>query len=487
MNPNEPITKPEIITDAVPLQTTETITDPVQVAPAEVTPVSQVVTSRVSHKKLFGKFSLPVIIAAVVVLLVGGSAAAYFGVVVPNKPENIWKTAMNQTSTAYDSAVMKSKAMLSSKGTAINGTYKVEGDFVTDGTFSSKSYDKQATFNADIGLGTTRATVEGRVFQPDTSSNPDIYLKVSGVQGLDGLLGSGYSAIIDGLNNQWVAIDHTLLDNLASESLSGGSNNTPKLNSISSDDVVAIETVIGGVNKQYVFTTDSEKAVLNVAQNVGKETQDGRSVYHYKVGVNKQHMKDYLNALVDALQSSSLNKVLTDTKLRDALDVDLLLKSVNSIDDNYTVDVYVDMGTKLIRTIKITDPKDAASYFEVKVPYEGDATIPLSIRFTSRTAGSSSSPLVTLSLDVKADTAKNSLNANLTANIPAQSTSAKDTKVSVQLTETTNDTPLNVEKPADAKSLSEIIGLAMTGVYGNSSSSTTSLFDSSLGVGDSTF
>jgi hypothetical protein len=63
--------------------------------------------------------------AGLAVLLLGSSAAAYFGYLVPNKPENIWATAMERTGSGYDKLVEYANSTKDLNTIKVDGNYKL--------------------------------------------------------------------------------------------------------------------------------------------------------------------------------------------------------------------------------------------------------------------------------------------------------------------------------------------------------------------------
>jgi hypothetical protein len=414
-------------------------------------------------KKKFGRLGLPVIIAGVVFVLAGSGAAAYFGYIVPNKPENVWKTALKNTAEGYNTLVGYQQNNKAHTTAVVKGSYKVSGAFATDGTIDAKADTKtnNADIKFDVGAVTSRINVEARVIGSANSKNPDIYIKASGFKGLSSALGQ-YGPMLDGLDGQWIAVDHTLLDNLESSALSGsGSSVSPtNVTDLTQDDLAQIYKAVGDVDQQYLLTTDTNKAVLTVVKTVGKEKQDGRTVYHYQVGLNKQHTKDYANALVDRLQNTPLSKVLDGKKLRDSIDMNSVISAIDKIKDSDTADVYVDTGTKLIRTVRFTDAQNTQTYVELKMPYLSGDQIPLTLTMHD-VSDSGEASIATLGFNVNGK--KDTADVNIDIDVPGSAKGDKHTIGNVKLSVTGSTDTVTVDKPTGAKSLNEIIGQLMGG------------------------
>lgn len=424
-------------------------------------------------KRIKKRYSVAMLagIAGVVVLL-GGSAGAYFGVYAPNQPENVWKTAMNRTGRGLQ-GLSKSAASQnqSAKSNSLSGSFKVDSaDFKTDGSYEYAYDEKNANLKLDVGAVTSRITVEAKIVDSPNSESPDVYFKGTGLKGFDSILGSEYGSMLNQIDGQWYVIDHTLIDNLAGDATgsSQGSDIT-----LTQEELAKIYTLFGQVSKEYLFTTNESKAVPKVVKSLGKETQDGRSVHHFVVGLDKQHTKDYVNALVDAMDTTAINKLLSGKKIRDATDVVGLLSSIDRLKESDTIDVYVDAKTKLVRTIRIYDEsdKDKKTYIDLGLHYTGGDDYPFVMQLYDN--GS-------LLLNAKAtlNNKNNTLKGDIHYELPASAAMDKIT-VDVTFASASSQNELKVEKPSSAKSVNELLS-GLDGLGGSSVSPTSTLPSDSL-------
>ncbi len=405
-------------------------------------------TQKPSKRKIPKKL---VLIAALLVFLMGGSAAAYFGFVVPNNPEKVWAKAFENTAKGYDELVSYAQEQKDTKGADIKGSVKVDGDFATDGTFESSWFEGTGTIKANLGLGTTRANLETRFIKSATTT-PDIYLNVSGIKGLGQQYGEPeLEETIKTIDGQWIFIDHTLIDNLQKQALSQTGAN-PASSQLTPEDTVAISNKVGEALKEYVFTDNPSKAVFTVKQAVGAEKRDGRDMYHYKVGVDKQHLKDFSASLKDKLNQTKIKELLGDKSLEDAINYEDLLKDIDKIDTNKAVaDVWVDKKTKLFHVVRITDEKSADNYVEFGTPYTGGDEYPFVIKFASKEESSNGTGNIRLTINKKTDTAVLSMDVE-------GKEEKSTTKFGMQLNVVPRSQAFNVEKPAGAKPLAEVMG-----------------------------
>jgi hypothetical protein len=458
---------PQVI---VPQQTAPPVGGSSMSAPADPQPTLQNVPPIQNTPNVAGPAPMPksrwpkkrlALLAVGLVVLLGGSASAYyFGVVVPNNPENLWQTALDRTAKGYDELVKYADANKEAKGVHVSGDYKVEGSYATDGTFDVQTYEKNGLVKFDVGVVGSRVNVEGRFIAAANSDNPDIYVKATGIKGLGSMLGE-FAPLAQQYDDQWLFVDHTLLDNLESTALKqAGDKDAASATTLTGDDVTKISQAVGEVNKEYIFTTDSNKAVLTVVKQVGKEQKDGRSVYHYEAGIHKQHAKDYVNALVDRLQNTPATKLTNGKKIRDAVDVNSMLKAIDNYKESDTAHVYVDMKTKLIGIVRIDTGDKKQNYIEVSQNYKGGDVVPFKLALSSDVSDGTTTMVMGLNINKKSNTA----DGNMALEGPGEK--GEKAKASMKFTVTPNNKALDIQKPQNAKSIYELLGPVISGALG---------------------
>ena len=347
--------------------------------------------------------------AAVVVL---GTAGYVFGFYIPNKPENVFNTALTNTGKGYDQLVdyLDDKELESKfKSASTEGTFKLESaDFSTDGKFKAANDEKNATFSGDVGLGTTRLTIDGVAKDVDNSESPDLYLKLGGIKGL----GEGFGMPeLDTLDNQWITLDHSLIDSYVNMAESaGGLEATDQMKAPTQEQAADGARVLGEVSKKYLFTDDEANAVFEMKKYIGKETVDGKETNHYDVKVNKAHLKAYYKELGEQLDKSKLNawaKDAYDKDLSKLIDSEGMQKSVDDIKDTDTFGMWVNTETKLVHKVRFSESKNAAeNYMEVGLNYAGGDEKPLFLNFRSNQDGSDTSGSITFNINTKTDVFK---------------------------------------------------------------------------------
>lgn len=388
---------------------------------------------------------LTVVLAAVLVLL-GAGAAAYFGYYVPNKPENIWRTALERTGKGYDKLVGYVNTAKYDKGLKYDGSFKADTSVLkADGSIKGASDDKgNSQTSGSISAAGLKVDFDLLTIVSQTSV-PDLYFKVDGLQGLGGFFGvsdPSFNKAFDSINGQWYFADHTLLE----QSSSADKNRL----SISKKDVIDFLNAIGGPTKKYIFTSDDQNMGVVVRQQVGREKQDNLDTYHYKVGINKDNIKKWNTEVCDNLKDNKLYKTLNFGQDQDTINKECYDTSdIDKLSDSATADAWVDMHTKLIHKVRFTDSKHPSNFVDVIQNYQGGNKVPLALDFVENLAGESSKGLV--NIEYNADNSAIKLTSNFSVSDKEGGSGSFD------LTISPNDLAVNVKKPAGAKNVMQLI------------------------------
>lgn len=386
-----------------------------------------------------------IIIAAVALVFIGASAAAYLGYYLPNKPENIWSRALVNTGKGYDMVSSYIASRKNIKGTKLDGSFKLSGLMAADGTFSGTSDDKNGHFTGSLAASGLKVNLDVRTIT-ENSNTPDIYFKVDGIQELGTLIGgedSSTTQALNGLNGQWYFIDHTFFDQFAQ-----GANTNQQL---TSEDINSVLRAIGDASKKYVFTGDEKKRAIALNKVVGKEKQEGRNVYHYKVGINKQNLKAYLKELCNGLKSSKLNKFFDNSgeDFERATGCINSARAVDNIDSSRLADAWVDLKTKLIYKVRFNQKDKPDNFVEIYQKYSGGDVLPIGLGYQSKDNDVTSHGKLELSLNMKT----NELNINGSAD----SSGENGLKGSFNMKILPNNSPVKVDKPANPKSIIQLL------------------------------
>lgn len=414
-------------------------TDPNTVSNSNLPPLSPAVAPVTpSTKKRLPK---PVIAGLVVLLLLLGGAIFYFGFY--NSPSAVYSQSLSNTAKGYDKLIEYSEkqAKADYKGFTLKGGYEFKQDTnVIDGEISAKGYEGNGTLNMDVGFAGTRVNGEAR-FIKTSGPTPDVYVKVDGLQGLGEMFGSAeIEASLSQVNNQWIFIDHTLLESLAAaEGTAEAEADLP------ADVVIDAAKSFGEINKEYVYTTAEDKAIFKVVENKGKESFGDRQTYRYELGFNKDNLKKYIDAQKAALQKNKLgewlkangyeaqtNQIFADMK-----------ESAGNLKESDTFDVWMDIKQRLPYQVRVHESNKGKNFVNLGLDYKGGSTYPFFL--------SGASEGTTFKMVVQLDSASNKVtfDANL---IAANNQGNFNFKSSV----TPNNTAVKVEKPEGAKPLAQV-------------------------------
>jgi len=371
----------------------------------------------------------PLILILVLILVLSGSAAAYYFGYYMNSSV-ILSQSLSDTGKGYNSLInyFDSQSKVSYTGSTGQGSYSIKTDsFTTDGSLSFNSNGENSDATIDVGYGTGRVKGEVRTVKAASGTEPDVYIKASGISGLGSLLGSPeLSSALNQYDGKWLQVDHTLLENL-----SNASNPTASLtqneNLPSRDQVVDELQAFGNVSQQYVFTTNKDKSVTTVVKKYGVESVDGHKAYHYTMALDKSHVKQYISAQQAALKNSKLDAWLKKNNLE--ADVDSSFKDMQSSADKIkssdTFELWADVKTRLVYKVRINDKtakNPAANYVDIGLNYKGGPSYPFFISGQTKDSSSSTNVNLVVTLDSKTNSAGLKVDFKSTGDVPSSGT-----------------------------------------------------------------
>lgn len=419
------------------------------------TPPPEELLKKPSHKKRN-------IIIALVILFIASGVGAYFGYFVPNKPENIWKSALVNTGKGYDEIIKHSENAAKISDWSQEAEFNIDGAIEADGTFTGETSGNTSKVNGDISAMGMKLGFDVRTI-PSTTDVPDMYFKVAGLDGLGTLLAQDdptVASALNGLNNQWYVIDHTLF-----EQLEGVSDNPAA--EITGKDVTDLFKQFGVTSNKYVFTDDAENAAVVVKDQIGRETKNGRSVYHYTVDANEKQADKYVTALCNDLKGSKIGKLLSSSIGEDAIDCstdskaaagDVQLKAEEltkkaGAESDLTVDAWVDTKTKLFHAIRFSDKKDKKTFVEISQNFTGGDEMPFKLEMRDEADGVTTD--VKLEATVNTKTQEMSVRGTIASSDP--SNDDNDVEGDISFTMKPSKSQPKVERPEGAKNIMELL------------------------------
>lgn len=407
-----------------------------------------------NNKKVGGKQKILLLSVVGTFLLLGGvTSAAYFGYVVPNKPENIWSTAMSNTSTGFDKLISYNEEQKGKTSIKAEGDYSMdfEGNNIS-GSFNMDTDQSTVKMKGDMAFSGARVNAEIMAETPEDSSFPDTYIKFDGVKQFDKLLSDndGQPGILNQVDGKWIYVDRSLYDQMIGSEIELDTTSQQRL---SIDDFKKMVDITGSTSKKYVFSTEKTTAIFDANEFIGKEDMDGRQQYHYKVSVNKENLKKYVAELTQEIKSSDAFKKLGASE--SSMNLDSLNKEIDGIDDSYRADAWIDAKTKLIRIVRFTDGKNSKNYVDIGLKYDGGDKFPFYIGAFEDSDDIKSSFAMNVSLDTKKDTIELDLKGD--SEEKGSTGSSAKTNMSLKGNISFGNDEVTFEKPTDVIPMIEIL------------------------------
>lgn len=392
-------------------------------------------------------FGLPVLL----VLLLGGGYV--FGMYLPNRPQAVWSTGLSRSGKAIDSIVGTAtekktiqqfdKSEITTKLDGKAGDQKFSGSF--DIKFDKTKADGSLNINVDNFNGKD-VKVAAKVLSEvkDKNTFPTIYLQVSGFKNL------GLDLFIPKINNydgKWISLDK---DSLKQLGLDESIANTSDTQLTASEYSEVIKTFVD-VTDQYILTDDKSKAVLEQKSYVGKERVENTSAYHYTVGLNKAHAKDYCQALINKIaDTAAYKKLIKDNTTKDNT-IKECKSSIDESKDTDTFDLWIDAKYKLIHKIRFTDEKDKDSYSEFGQNYKGGDS--LEIFIYSQEGKSKGKINGKLTSNFKSLTTE----GTFTFDYPSTGADSTSLNLTIDISAKPYSGDINVSKPSGTVSISQLL------------------------------
>jgi len=380
-----------------------------------------------------------------------------WGLYLPNTPNNVWNTSVNRSGEAVDGVLRSATepAKLKAYGTSkIKGTLDVDMEDVSyTGSFQT-TFDK---VSLDGGLDVTLKSSDGvkkelgaKVLSqvPEGGLYPDVYFQLTGLKdlGLD-----DYIPNLSSYDNKWIFISSETFKEFGDGFGFATGDNTER--KITAADIAEIVRAGSAVTKEYVFSTAADKAVFVKKSFVGKEKENGITAYHYKVGINKQHAKDYCVALTNAIYGTKGYQKITglsdqELKTEKADEIKTCKEQTGDvIKGNDTFDMWMDGHYKLIYKVRLYAEGDKNSYIDLGQLYKGGDQLSLFALFHDATAKGDGR--LTAETNIKTNNTKMTFNYKEDGDMPYE--------VKATLEATVSDDKVTITKPANAVPFMDIL------------------------------
>ncbi len=405
---------------------------------------------------------IAVIIAAVLILVGGG----VFGYYLPNRPSSVWSTGMSRSGKALAAMVEKaaepktveryqqSKMQLEASLTWGGST----GKLVWNGASDDKNSKGKLVLSSSGGSGDFASadyegTLEYLLKYTDTKQLPDLYFKASDLKNISL---EDYNPQLAAYVNKWIFVGADSLKDFYPYFEAGEVDKNKRINS---QDVADAAKILSETIRDYVLTSDGEKAVIVQKSFVGNETVDGVKAYHFKAGINRENAKKYCEVFVQKMSATSLYTKLADSEAQTEENKKAGIKSCQdgvdaTFKDEYVYDVWIDGKYKLINKIRIPAEQGSdQSYTEIGQHYKGGDVISL---FTRYHAGGD------YPYDAEWTLESNAATGMTTSKASGKSPKADENDVSFEVTFTSEPTRETVDGivPKDAVPIQTILGMS---------------------------
>ena len=442
---------PEATVTSTPGSTPSSFSPQASTAPVEPgtpTPFSPITPPSSTKKSKKLKLLLLVGLPILLILLATG---AVFGLYLPNTPGAVWNTGLERTGKALDKLIVSAteKEQLASYTAS-----EVTGDITVKAGGQTYTGNVSSSFDADASDSSLKVTIptdaEDLALKlavlTDAKSDtllPDVYFKLEGFAhlGLDSLLPG-----ISSYDGQWIEASSEYLTSLIPAETA-----TEMPEAVTAAEIADISRQISSITQEYVFTSNSEKAIFVQESFVGKEIVDGIGTHHYKVSIHKENANTYCKAISEAvINSSAFKKLAGDdadaTALKDEANKSCD-ETTNGIDTSRTFDLWIDSKLKVIHKIRITDADNDKKYTDIGQTQPGNDVISLYVERVETDED------VTIRVALDINTKTNEVGAKL----HAQNAGENSYDVQVTLTAKPSDKDVSVTKPTGAIPLQQVI------------------------------
>ncbi len=286
---------------------------------------------RFSFFKNAGKKKLAGIIAVAVILIGGGVAGGYYGIIVPNQPQNVLKKSAENL-LKQDQTSGKGHATISSKGNDSEGTFTAD--------YEIKSDSNKNAFEGKFDVSASGVKLPVEVKYVDKAA----YVKVGDLSTIESLVGAfagpESSAVINQLSakvsNKWIEFDESLIKSASDNKCSVLEQQ--KLN----DDQI----------NQLLDMYDSNMFVT--VKNTSSETVDGKKVTKYELGLDQNKAKDF---------AKQVEQMDYFKKLKECAGEEASKTNTDKAEDfkgDATFNVWIDKGKKQIVKIQLAVKDETA-------------------------------------------------------------------------------------------------------------------------------
>ncbi len=391
-------------------------------------------------------------------------------------PNVIWSDSLSNMDKGYTSLInyVTKQPTQQYNGVSGNGSFTVNDSSMNyNGSFDVNISGENSTSSLKLDLGVANINAQVRTIAVAGSSEPDVYLNISGIQNYLNDFSTEYPSL-SSLNGKWIYIDHNLLDDIKREDIKKAASSG--LHNLTRSEVISFLQAVGNVNKKYLFTANPKYAVTKVVSKDGFQTINGIKTYRYKVGFNDNNLKSYIENVCSTLKQSQVGTYITEENGISSLSNSCsnLESSALKIKSSSTVEVWADTSNRLIYQIRVNGhPDPAENYIDVGLNYatKDPGSLPF---FMSGQYNKEDGNTGTFNIGATFNTDTNKVNLSLVV----KGSGSSPYEVSGNMNSVPTNTKLNVTAPAGAESIITVLDNLGLGQYidqlqSNSSSNNT--------------
>jgi len=331
--PPEPITPPEPEpTEPEKPTVIPAAASPVTGAPAPPEPTApatpmMVSASQMAKGKSGKKWRLFAFVGLGLAVLLGGSAAAYYGIIVPNRPENVLKQAFINTLQERQ-ITFDGKASFESTE---ENTFIKAADITAKGQTDSDKKASQA--EVQVTVSGVKLPFEMRYV------DKNLYFRIGDLSTIKGLIAgfdpeyaNSLDPVLGKISNQWVEIDNTLLKQAKADCV--------------------LDTSFSLTKEDIQLLSDAyDKQPFATIQKSSSDTVNGKTALKYELELDDNKGAEFAKGLKDTSLFKKLQECSNSSESFDTKEL--------ADNDKTPLTLWIDKGTK--RIVKLsghTTPQD---------------------------------------------------------------------------------------------------------------------------------
>ncbi len=285
-----------------------------------------------------------------------------YGIIIPSKPENIYKSGLKNTSKLLDQLpknVLNEKFFSAFDKQQINGTFEstASSDKI-DGIISGKIDGKKVILKMESSNsdGASGKLVKAEYVIDPTERYPNVYYKANGMERIGG---QNLAPMSQEFSNKWILADQAYFKSMDANLRNVDSNNEfgNLFDYSTANNMFYVNNtkVIINILQKYFTTPNNPNSVINYSKFLGKENLNGKKLYHYQIKLSKSNFGSSCKELVDQATSQ-------DTYQSNTTNVEDVRSSMNAkcdvwadgIDEQQEHDLWIAKGG-IVNKIKLNN------------------------------------------------------------------------------------------------------------------------------------